>query len=56
MGDRHLYGSRTRFIGNAMLPCFEQLSWPIPPEGSHGTPGSRQAAIDLAQRMRDMWR
>jgi len=56
MGDRHLYGSRTRFISNAMLPCFEQLSWPIPPEGSHGTPASRQAAIDLAQRMRDMWR
>ena len=56
MGDRHLYGTRTRFITNAMLACFEQMSWPVPVEGSRGTPGSKQAAIDLAQRMRDMWR
>jgi DNA helicase-2/ATP-dependent DNA helicase PcrA len=56
LGDRHLYGGRTRFIGNAMLACFEQMSWPIPPEGSRGSPESRLAALDLAQRMRDMWR
>ncbi|MBI4997537.1 MAG: ATP-dependent helicase, partial [Rhodocyclales bacterium] len=56
LGDRHLYGSRTRFIGNAMLPCFEQLAWPVPPEGQRGSPESKQAAVDLAQRMRDMWR
>jgi DNA helicase-2/ATP-dependent DNA helicase PcrA len=56
LGDRHLYGSRTRFIANAMLPHFEQMSWPAPPEGQRGTPDSKQAAIDLAQRMRDMWK
>ncbi len=56
MGDRHVYGSRTRFITNALLPRFEQLSWPAPAEGPRGTPESRQAAVDLARRMRDMWK
>ena len=56
MGDRHVYGSRTRFIPNSALPHFEQLSWPLPPEGTGGTPQSHQQAIDLAARMRAMWR
>ncbi|AEE67270.1 ATP-dependent DNA helicase [Bordetella pertussis] len=30
LGDRHVYGSRTRFISEAMLPLFEHL--PKPPE------------------------
>lgn len=55
LGDRHVYGSRTRFIPNALLPRFEQVSWPTPPGGAAGSPESRQAAVDLAQRMRSMW-
>lgn len=55
LGDRHVYGSRTRFITNALLPRFEQVSWPAPAEGTGGTPESRQAAVDLAARMRTMW-
>jgi DNA helicase-2/ATP-dependent DNA helicase PcrA len=56
LGDRHVYGGRTRFIANAALPRFEQLSWPAPPEGTRGTAQSRQTAVDLAARMRTMWR
>jgi DNA helicase II / ATP-dependent DNA helicase PcrA len=56
LGDRHVYGSRTRFIANATLPRFEQVSWPAPAEGTHGTPQSRRQAIDLAARMRTLWR
>ena len=54
LGDRHVYGSRTRFITNAMLPLFEQVSWPIAAATTAG-PHSRQAAIDLAAKMRAMW-
>jgi DNA helicase-2/ATP-dependent DNA helicase PcrA len=54
LGDRHVYGSRTRFISNAMLPRFEQVSWPIAAPGTAG-PHSRQQAVDLAARMRAMW-
>ncbi len=56
LGDRHVYAGRSRFIPNRLLGHFEQLSWPPPPPELQGSPASRQAAIDLAARMRDMWR
>lgn len=56
MGDRHVYAGRTRFIPNRLLGHFEQVSWPSPPPELQGSPASRQAAIDLAAKMRDMWR
>ena len=56
MGDRHVYGSRTRFIPNASLPRFEQLSWPARGEESGGADRSQQAAVDLAAKMRAMWK
>jgi DNA helicase-2/ATP-dependent DNA helicase PcrA len=56
LGDRHVYGSRTRFIPSSLLPHFEQVTWP-PAEGTgKGTPQSREKALDLAARMREMWR
>jgi DNA helicase-2/ATP-dependent DNA helicase PcrA len=55
LGDRHVYGSRTRFIPNAALPKFAQVSWPIPAPAT-ATAESRQAAIDLAAKMRAMWK
>jgi DNA helicase-2/ATP-dependent DNA helicase PcrA len=54
LGDRHVYGSRTRFIPNSILARFEQVSWPIASPSSAG-PHSRQVAVDLAARMRAMW-
>lgn len=56
MGDRHVYAGRTRFIPNRLLGHFEQISWPLPLPELQGSPASRQAAIDLAAKMRDMWR
>ncbi len=56
LGDRHVYAGRTRFIPNRLLGHFEQVSWPPPPPALQGSPASRQAAIDLAAKMRDMWR
>jgi DNA helicase-2/ATP-dependent DNA helicase PcrA len=53
LGDRHVYGSRTRFIPIALLPRFEQLSWPV--AAVTANPESRARAIDLAARMRAMW-
>ncbi len=55
-GDRHVYANRTRFIGNALLPYFEQLSWPPPAEALAINPQAKQQAIDLAARMRAMWK
>jgi DNA helicase-2/ATP-dependent DNA helicase PcrA len=55
LGDRHVYASRTRFIPNRLLRCFEQMSWPAPAAATTASPQSRQAAVDLAARMRAMW-
>lgn len=56
LGDRHVYAGRSRFIPTRTLAHFEQISWPAPPaEFKQGT-ASRQAAIDIASKMRDMWR
>jgi len=55
-GDRHVYGVRSRFVTNAMLPRFEQATWPPASDAGHGTADSRQTAVDLAARMRAMWR
>lgn len=54
-GDRHVYANRSRFIPNTLLDRFEQTSWPPPAPEMRGSPQSRQAAIDLAARMRAMW-
>lgn len=56
LGDRHVYGSRTRFIPNALLGRFEQLSWPAPEVQIAGSPEAGKTAVDLAARMRAMWR
>ncbi len=55
-GDRHVYANRTRFIANALLPHFEQISWPPPPEAPPANANARQQTLDLAARMRAMWK
>ena len=55
-GDRHVYASRTRFIPNALLSLFEQRCWPAPTAAAQGSADSRREAVDLAARMRAMWR
>ncbi|MBS0545350.1 MAG: ATP-dependent helicase [Proteobacteria bacterium] len=55
LGDRHVYAGRSRFIPNRLLGHFEQASWPPPPPELRGSPASRQAAVDLAAKMRNMW-
>ena len=55
-GDRHVYASRTRFIGNSLLPHFEQTCWPRSADPPAAHPNGRQQALDLAARMRAMWK
>lgn len=54
-GDRHVYAGRTRFLPSALLQHFEARTWPIAtPEQAAAKP--QGARIDLAARMRGMWR
>ncbi len=54
-GDRHVYAARTRFIPHAMLPLFERTLWPV--AGPATAPAaSREVRVDIAARVRTMWR
>jgi DNA helicase-2/ATP-dependent DNA helicase PcrA len=54
-GDGHMFAPRTRFIPDTILGLFDRRSWP---QGTYAEPlqGAAGARIDVAQRMRDMWR
>lgn len=54
MGDRHVYGSRTRYITNAMLPLFDHL--PKPPDLPAREAKAPQApSVDVARRVRNLF-
>jgi DNA helicase-2/ATP-dependent DNA helicase PcrA len=54
-GDRHVYGSRTRFIPSGILDAFEERSWaPARPSAMSATATGQR--IDVAARMKEMWR
>jgi DNA helicase-2/ATP-dependent DNA helicase PcrA len=55
-GDRHVYASRTRFIPAAVARHFESASWPVATTADGARPGPHAPAVDLAARMRGMWR
>ncbi|OLP58839.1 ATP-dependent DNA helicase [Xaviernesmea oryzae] len=54
-GDRHVYAARTRFIPATLLQFFETVSWPIVSSAA-GERSARQVRIDVAARMRGIWR
>lgn len=56
MGDRHVYASRTRFLPNRVMPHFYSRAWPPPPAVETETARPALPKVDLAQRMRGMWR
>jgi DNA helicase II / ATP-dependent DNA helicase PcrA len=54
-GDRHVYGSRTRFIPSSLVNAFEERSWaPTRTQTTVSSPAG--AKIDLAAQMKGMWR
>ena len=55
-GDRHVYAQRTRFIPNALLSLFEQKSWPVSIHPSAKPSPANEPRVDVAARMRGMWR
>ncbi len=53
MGDRHVYGARSRFLTRKVLACFDQVSWSDEKEGNGA--GTKSAPVDVAGRLRGMW-
>ncbi|MBV9111770.1 MAG: ATP-dependent helicase [Hyphomicrobiales bacterium] len=55
-GDRHVYAQRTRFIPNTLLSLFEKKGWPASAYEAPGRAPSQGPRVDVAARMRAMWR
>jgi DNA helicase II / ATP-dependent DNA helicase PcrA len=47
---------RTRFIPNTLLPLFEHRSWPTDAATGTQRAASQSLRVDIAARMRGMWR
>jgi DNA helicase II / ATP-dependent DNA helicase PcrA len=54
-GDGHLYASRTRFIPNSIVRCFEQCAWPAAARETVATKPT-VAPVDIGARLRQKWR
>jgi len=55
-GDRHVYAPRSRFITPAMLDRFERIAWVAGSPGDAARDGRAEPRIDVAGRLRDMWK
>ncbi len=53
MGDRHVYGAKSRFLTRKVLACFDQVSWSDEKDGTGA--GKKSAPVDVAGRLRGMW-
>jgi DNA helicase-2/ATP-dependent DNA helicase PcrA len=53
MGDRHVYGAKSRFLTPAVMACFEEVTW-----GEayvNETALGAKPSVDVASRLRSMW-
>ena len=54
MGDRHVYGARSRFLTAGVMACFESLAWSD--ETTASKPRARGGnVVDVAAKLRSMW-
>jgi DNA helicase II / ATP-dependent DNA helicase PcrA len=55
-GDRHVYAARTRFIPDELLGLFERTAWPKAESEFTARGASQGVRLDVAGRLRGMWR
>jgi DNA helicase-2/ATP-dependent DNA helicase PcrA len=53
MGDRHVYGAKSRFLTRSVMECLEQVAYGEPDAQENYSAGP--AAVDVATRLRRMW-
>ena len=52
MGDRHVYGAKSRFMTSDVMACMEPVAWGDSKESEQPVSG---AAVDVGARLRKMW-
>jgi DNA helicase-2/ATP-dependent DNA helicase PcrA len=54
LGDKHVYGARSRFLTERVLACFRQLAAQSD-EAAETRLGTAQVHLDAGARLRDLW-
>jgi DNA helicase II / ATP-dependent DNA helicase PcrA len=54
MGDRHVYGAKSRFLTDAVMACLEPVTFGEA-YGSTQSPGETKPRVDVASTLRAMW-
>jgi DNA helicase-2/ATP-dependent DNA helicase PcrA len=52
MGDKHVYGARSRFLTRSVMACLEEIAYGDPEGAEKPRAG---AAVDVAAKLRGMW-
>ena len=53
MGDRHVYGAKSRFLTAGVMRCLEEVTYGSSPEKDTAVAG--KARVDVAATLRGMW-
>ena len=53
MGDRHVYGAKSRFLTRAVMACLDQHTWGE--ADSDGVRSQGRADVDVAAKLRGLW-
>ena len=54
MGDRHVYGAKSRFLTRKVVACLEESVWPAG-EGGAAELAQDAPRVDVAEKLRGMW-
>lgn len=55
LGDRHVYGTRSRFVPDGMLPLYEIFPKPREDDAPRRPVGDVTVHIDVARKLRNAW-
>ena len=53
MGDRHVYGAKSRFMTRKVMACFDETCWSD--EKDRDQAAMKGALVDVAAKLRGMW-
>jgi len=53
LGDRHVYGAKSRFLTRKVMACFEEACWSDEREKSEVA--AKSTPVDVAAKLRGMW-
>jgi len=56
LGDRHVYGAKSRFVTDSLTRTLEATHWPAKQEIKRQAPANHAAPLDIAKKMLNLWK